>query len=162
MVTAAGRILSELVNTYDAQRRISMVLPQLAKPGISEELKTAIDAHIKHTDERLAVIEKITAYLGHTVLHATTGLLLGDEEKAQEFRRALSLSASFISALEKVEFPHAESYSSEQEWEIATTGRMLGWAHDPNNAAIASLIEEILKDEKFIKAAASSKLSTPQ
>ncbi|MEO7098506.1 MAG: hypothetical protein ABI162_04030 [Luteolibacter sp.] len=161
MVTAAGRVLSELVNIYDKQRRIAMVLPQLAKPGISAELRTAIGAYIKHADERMAVVEKITTYLGHTVLHATTGLLLGDEGKAQEFRRALSLSAALISALEKVEFPHVESYSSEEEWEAATSARLLGWANDPDNAAIANLIAEILRDEKFVEAATISRLSTP-
>ncbi len=154
MVNDAGRLLAELVNVYDGQRRIAILLPQLVKEGISPELNAAIDLYIKQTDGCMAVIEKITAYLGQTVLHTTSGLLLGDDEKAQEFDRALSLTATLMKIVEKVQFPHIESHDNHEQWEAVAGCHLLGWAQDPDSVEISDFIRDILDHETFLKMAA--------
>jgi len=139
----AGSVLSELAELYDVGKRIAKVLPRMLKAGLSDELRNAMSAHSRKTNNRLEVIARISGLFDQ----ATSEHLPEDGGRALDFGTALYYSSALISVLEGVEFPKISSYDRQQDWEIATFGRLLEWAQQFDCAEGADFLEEILKEE---------------
>lgn len=133
--------LDELSDMYDAEHRIIQALPKLAKAATSEELKTAFLTHLEETKGQVVKLESVFAAFGEKAkgkkCKATVGLLEEGDEIASENKGEPTINAALISAGQKVEHYEIASYGCLHEW-----AKLLG-----NNAA-ATLIEEILKQEK--------------
>ena len=51
--------MDELADMYDAEKRIVKALPKLAKAATSEQLKAAIQAHLKETEGHVTKLEQV-------------------------------------------------------------------------------------------------------
>ncbi len=140
----AGRVLSDLADLYVTESRIAAVLPRMLKGGLSDELRKAMSAHSRKTNDRLEVIARISSLFCQSV----SQLLPEDGGRMAGFGTALLYSTALISILEGVDFPKINSYGRQQDWERATFDRLLEWAGQFDSAEGADFLEEILKEEE--------------
>ena len=133
--------MDELADMYDAEKRIVKALPKLAKAATSEDLKAAIQAHLKETEGHVTKLEQVFKSFNEKAkgktCEATVGLLKEGDEIAADFKGSPAINAALISAAQKVE-----------HYEIASYGCLHEWAGLLGNAEAAELLEEILNEEK--------------
>jgi ferritin-like metal-binding protein YciE len=141
MKTLKDLFLEELKDMYDAEHRIIKALPKLAKSATCEKLKTAFLAHLEETKGQVTKLEKIFQTIGETPKRvkckATVGLLEEGDEIALDNKGEPTNNAALISAGQKVE-----------HYEIASYGCLHEWAGLLGNNEAASLLKEILEQEK--------------
>src|SRR6188474_673637 len=94
--------LNELADIYDAERRIVKALPKMAKAATSEDLKKAIQKHLKETEGHVKKLEQVFASFdlkakGKTC-EATIGLLEEGDEIALEFKGSPAINAALVAA----------------------------------------------------------------
>jgi ferritin-like metal-binding protein YciE len=130
----------ELKDTYDAEKQLTKALPKLVKKAANEELRTALDDHLRETEQHVQRLEDIFEQLGMPARGKTcTGMqnlikegntMIGEaEEPARD--------AVMIAAAQKVE-----------HYEIAAYGTMRTWANQLGKTDIAALLEDTLEEEK--------------
>jgi ferritin-like metal-binding protein YciE len=133
--------LDELADMYDAERRIVKALPKLAKAATCEKLKEGFLNHLKETQGHVTKVERVFQCFGEKAkgktCEAIVGLLKEGDEIAADFKGSPAINAALISAGQKVEHYEMASYGCLHEW-----AGMLG------NEEAASIIEEILDEEK--------------
>jgi ferritin-like metal-binding protein YciE len=141
MKTLKDLFLAELKDMYDAEHRIIKALPKLAKAATCEKLKAAFLAHLEETKGQVTKLEQVFQSVGETAkakkCEATVGLLKEGDEIAADNKGEATINAALISAGQKVE-----------HYEIASYGCLHEWAGLLGNQEAASLIEEILDEEK--------------
>ncbi len=141
MKTLKDLFLDELADMYDAEKRILKALPKLAKAATSDDLKEAIQAHLKETEGHVTKLEQVFQSLDEKptgkTCEATVGLLKEGDEIAAEFKDSPAINAALISAAQKVE-----------HYEIASYGCLHEWAGLLGNDEAAALLEAILDEEK--------------
>jgi len=140
--------LDELADMYDAERRIVKALPKLARAATCGDLKKVILAHLKETEGHVKKLEQVFQSFDQKAkgktCEATIGLLAEGDEIAAEFKGSPAINAALISAAQKVE-----------HYEMASYGCLHEWAGLLGNEKAASLLQEILDQEK----AANEKLT---
>jgi ferritin-like metal-binding protein YciE len=133
--------LDELADMYDAERRIVKALPKLAKAATCEKLKEGFLNHLKETQGHVTKVERVFQSFGEKAkgktCEATVGLLKEGDEIAADFKGSPAINAALISAGQKVEHYEMASYGCLHEW-----AGMLG------NEEAASILKEILDEEK--------------
>jgi ferritin-like metal-binding protein YciE len=148
MKTLKNLFLDELADMYDAEQRIVKALPKMAKAATCDDLKGAIQAHLKETKGHVTKLEQVFASFDQKAkgktCEATVGLLKEGDEIAAEFKGSPAINAALISAAQKVE-----------HYEMASYGCLHEWAGLLGNEKAAGLLEEILAEEK----AANEKLT---
>jgi ferritin-like metal-binding protein YciE len=148
MKTLKDLFLDELADMYDAERRIVKALPKMAKAATCDDLKKAIQSHLKETEGHVKKLEKVFQSFDEKAkgktCEATVGLLEEGDEIAAEFKGSPAINAALISAAQKVE-----------HYEMASYGCLHEWAGLLGNEEAAGLLEEILGEEK----AANEKLT---
>lgn len=141
MKTLQDLFLEELADMYDAEKRIVKALPKLAKATSCEKLKAAFQNHQKETEGQIQKLEQVFQAFGEKAkgqpCEATIGLLKEGDEIAADFKGSPALDAALICAAQKVE-----------HYEIASYGCLHAWATRLGNDEAASLLEEILEEEK--------------
>jgi len=141
MKTLKDLFLDELADMYDAERRIVKALPKMAKAATCPKLKKVILAHLKETEGHVTKLEQVFQSFDQKVhgktCKATMGLLEEGDEIAAGFKGSEAINAALISAAQKVEHHEMSSYGCLHEW-----AGLLG------NKQAASLLEEILDEEK--------------
>jgi ferritin-like metal-binding protein YciE len=139
--TLKDLFLEELADMYDAEHRIVKALPKLAKAATCEKLKAAFLSHMKETEGHVAKLEQVFQAFDEKPkakkCKATVGLLEEGDEIASDNKGEPTINAALISAGQKVE-----------HYEIASYGCLHEWAGLLGNTKAASLIEEILDEEK--------------
>ncbi len=141
MKTLKHLFLNELADMYDAERRIVKALPKMAKAATCDELKAAIQSHLKETEGHVTKLERVFQCFdvkakGQTC-EATVGLLAEGDEIAAEFKGSPAINAALVAAAQKVE-----------HYEMASYGCLHEWAGLLGNPEAAGLLEEILDEEK--------------
>jgi ferritin-like metal-binding protein YciE len=141
MKTLKDLFLNELADMYDAERRIVKALPKMAKAATCDELKAAIQSHLKETEGHVKKLEQLFQCFdvkakGQTC-EATVGLLAEGDEIAAEFKNSPAINAALIAAAQKVE-----------HYEMASYGCLHEWAGLLGNPEAAGLLQEILEEEK--------------
>ncbi len=141
MKTLKDLFLNELADMYDAERRIVKALPKMAKAATCDELKAAIQSHLKETEGHVKKLEQVFQCFdvkakGQTC-EATVGLLAEGDEIAAEFKGSPAINAALIAAAQKVE-----------HYEMASYGCLHEWAGLLGNPEAAGLLQEILDEEK--------------
>ena len=120
-------------------------LPKLAKAATCEKLKAALLAHLKETEGHVTKLEQVFQSLAQKakgkMCKTTVALLEDGGDIAGEFKGSPAINAALISAAQKVE-----------HHEIATYGALHEWAVLLGNSQTASLLEEILGEEKAANA----------
>ena len=139
--TLKDLFLNELADMYDAEKRIVKALPRMAKAATCRDLKSAIEGHLQETRDHVAKLEQVFLCFdvkakGKTC-EATKGLLEEADEIAVEFKDSPALNAGIISVAQKVE-----------HYEIASYGCLHEWAVLLEEKKAASLLEQILDEEK--------------
>ncbi|MEQ1841465.1 MAG: ferritin-like domain-containing protein [Verrucomicrobiales bacterium] len=141
MNTLKTLFLAELADIYDAEKRISKALPKMAKAATCNDLKAAFAGHLEETKGHITKLEEVFACFdlkAHgATCEATVGLLKEGEEIADEFKGSPAINAALIAAAQKVE-----------HYEMATYGCLHEWAELLGSRKAASLLKEILKEEK--------------
>jgi ferritin-like metal-binding protein YciE len=141
MKTLKDLFLDELADMYDAERRIVKALPKLAKAATCEKLKEALLTHLKETEGHVTKVERVFQCFDEKAkgktCEATVGLLKEGDEIAADFKGSPAINAALISAGQKVE-----------HYETASYGCLHEWAGVLGNQEAASILEEILEQEK--------------
>ena len=141
MKTLKNLFLDELADMYDAEKRIAKALPKMAKAATGTDLKGAILSHLKETESHVTKLEQVFQSFDEKAkgktCEATVGLLQEGDEIAAEFKGSPAINAALISAAQKVE-----------HYEMASYGCLHEWAGLLGNTEAASLLEEILGEEK--------------
>jgi ferritin-like metal-binding protein YciE len=141
MKTLKDLFLNELADMYDAERRIVKALPKMAKAATCEDLKGAIQSHLKETEGHAKKLEQVFQSFGvkakGQTCEATVGLLKEGDGIAADFKGSPAINAALISAAQKVE-----------HYEMASYGCLLEWAGLLGNKEAAGLLQEILDEEK--------------
>lgn len=138
----------QLKDLYYAEKHLTKALPKMSKKASSEELKTAIDEHLKETENQVKRLEKVFKSIGMEPktkkCPAMDGLIEEGKEMMQEEAEPSVMDAGLIAAAQKVEHYEIASYGC-----LKTYANMLGYEE------AAELLEETLDEEKN----ADSKLS---
>ena len=133
--------LDELEDMYDAERRIVKALPKVAKAATCDDLKAAIQSHLKETEGHVKKLEEVFESFDEKAkgktCEATVGLLEEGDEIASAFKGSPAINAALISAAQKVE-----------HYEMASYGCLHEWAGLLGNEEAARLLQEILGEEK--------------
>jgi ferritin-like metal-binding protein YciE len=141
MKTLRDLFLAELADMYDAEQRVVKALPKLAKAATCRDLQKALLTHLHETEGHVTKLERVFKSFGEkprgTKCEATVGLLKEGGELAKENKGSPTINAAIISAGQKVE-----------HHEIAAYGCLLDWATLLGKSEAASLLEEILEQEK--------------
>jgi ferritin-like metal-binding protein YciE len=141
MKTLKNLFLDELADMYDAEQRIVKALPKMAKAATCDDLKGAIQAHLKETEGHVTKLEQVFASFDQKAkgktCEATVGLLKEGDEIAAEFKGSPAINAALISATQKVE-----------HYEMASYGCLHEWAGLLGNEEAAGLLKGILGEEK--------------
>jgi ferritin-like metal-binding protein YciE len=113
----------------------------MAKAVTCPDLRAAIQSHLKETEGHVKKLEEVFQSFDEKAkgqpCEATVGLLEEGDEIAKEFKGSQALNAALIAAAQKVE-----------HYEIATYGCLHEWAGLLENPRAATLLQEILDEEK--------------
>jgi|GEM_PF-93944 len=130
-----------LKDIYWAEKALTKALPRLAKKATSEDLKDAIEGHLKETEGHVQKVEQTFDVIGKKAVakkcEAMDGLIKEGDVIMKETEDGAMRDAGIIAAAQKVE-----------HYEIATYGTLKTYAHILGLDGAASLLEEILDEEK--------------
>jgi ferritin-like metal-binding protein YciE len=141
MNTLKDLFQEQLQDMYDSEQRITKALPKLIEAATCNELKSALQTHLEETKGQIETLEKVFESFDlkakSTKCPAMVGLLEEGEELVSDNKKSPSINAAIICAAQKVE-----------HYEIATYGCLHAWATSLGNSRAASLLKEILNEEK--------------
>jgi ferritin-like metal-binding protein YciE len=134
--------IDELKDIYWAEKHLAKALPKMIKGATSEELKSAIEAHLTETENHITRLEEAFMSIGEKAVavkcEAMAGLLKEGEEIISETEKgSLTRDVGIISAAQKVEHYEIASYGT-----LRTLAGVLGY----NKAA--ELLDATLQEEK--------------
>jgi ferritin-like metal-binding protein YciE len=132
--------LDELADMHNAEKQLTKALPKMIKAANSEELKAAIQSHLKETEGHVKRLEDIFKALDEKLKQKTCAAMKGILEEAsellQEQKGKSSLDAAIIAAGQKVE-----------HYEIASYGTVRAWAEQMGHDEAVELLQETLDEE---------------
>jgi ferritin-like metal-binding protein YciE len=138
----------ELKDIYWAEKALTKAIPKMIKNTTSEELKEALNKHLRETEEQVKRVEKIFERMGEKPVaqkcEAMDGLIKEGEELIEDTDKGPMRDAGIISAGQKIE-----------HYEIASYGTLRQFAETIGLKDAAELLEQTLSEEK----AADQKLS---
>jgi len=140
VATMENLFLDEIRDLYDAEKQLTKALPKMAKAASSEELKQAIEEHLRETENQVERLEQVFEMLDQKATGKKCAAMAGLIKEGEEVIASTSDSvrdAGIIAAAQKVEHYEMSGYGSAR-----TFAQMLG--HDE----AASLLEETLEEEK--------------
>jgi ferritin-like metal-binding protein YciE len=132
--------LDELSDLYSAEKQLTKALPKMLKAAHSDELKKAIESHLKETEGHVDRLEEIFQALDEKLKRKTCaameGLVKEASELLQEQKGKSSLDAAIIAAAQKVE-----------HYEIASYGTVRSWAEQMGHEEAVELLKATLEEE---------------
>lgn len=139
--TLQSLFLEQLEDMYDSEQRITKALPKMIEAATCQELKSALESHLKETEGQIEKLERVFAAFDETAsgtkCDAMTGILSEGESMVKKHKKSTTINAAIIAAGQKVE-----------HYEIATYGTLKAWAISLGNNEAANLLGEILEQEK--------------
>lgn len=138
-----------LRDMYYAEKKLTRILPKMAKKATSEELADAFTSHAEETQGHVDRIERIFGMLDKTPrakkCEALEGLSKEGDHVMAEADAESVMDAGLIAAAQAVE-----------HYEIARYGTLIAWADEIGLSDAVKLLEASLAEEK----AADEKLSS--
>lgn len=137
--------LNELGRMKNAEEKLALALPLIAKAAHAVNLKQLVEAHRKETKGHAETIQTIADNLGEDLprqtSHAMNGLIEGSVKTlAREFASP-ALDQALIGAAQKIE-----------HFEIAAYGTLCAWAEQMDLPHAFALLKSILDQEKLADA----------
>lgn len=137
-----------LRDMYYAEKKLTRILPKMAKKASSAELADAFTSHAEETQGHVVRIEKVFSLLDKTPrakkCEALEGLSKEGDHVMEEAEEDSIMDVGLIASAQTVE-----------HYEIARYGTLIAWAKEMGLTQAADLLEESLAEEK----AADEKLS---
>ena len=131
---------SELMDIYDAEKRLVRALPKIAKAASSEELRSAVEEHLEATKGHVQRLEQVFELFGFPAkakaCAAMKGLIEEGEETMGEDASEVFMDAALIGAAQRVE-----------HYEMAAYGTMRAMAEQLGHTKLAKLLQETLNEE---------------
>jgi ferritin-like metal-binding protein YciE len=141
MKTLTDLFLEELADVYDAERRIAAAIPKMIAAAASAELKSLFETHLAETEGHLRRVERVFKCFDRKpwskTSEAARGLLKEGDTLAGNFKGSSALDAALIAAAQKLE-----------HFEMASYGCLTTWAGLLDNGEAATILEEILEEER--------------
>jgi ferritin-like metal-binding protein YciE len=132
---------NELKDIYWAEKAIVKALPKMAKKATSQELIDALENHLTETEGQIQKLEQVFDVIGKRAqgkkCDAMAGILKEGDSILKETEEGAMRDAGIITACQKVE-----------HYEIASYGTLRTFADTLGISNAASLLEEILEQEK--------------
>lgn len=132
---------NELKDIYWAEKALTKALPKMAKNASSPELVEAIENHLAETEEQITKVEQVFELIDKKAVakkcEAMAGLIKEGEEIMKDTEKGPQRDAGIISAAQKVE-----------HYEIASYGTLRTFAQTLGLDDAATILEEILEEEK--------------
>jgi ferritin-like metal-binding protein YciE len=133
--------ISELRDTYDAERQILKALPRLVKAATTEDLRLAFETHLEETSTHIERLEEVFASLDERVrgkhCDGVAGILEEGKSILEEDFDEATMDAALIGAAQRVE-----------HYEMAAYGTLVAWAKAMGHDRAAGLLEKTLEEEK--------------
>lgn len=137
-----------LRDMYYAEKKLTRILPKMAKKANNAELADAFTSHAEETQGQVDRLEKVFALLDKTPrakkCEALEGLSKEGDHVMEEAEEDSVMDVGLIASAQAVE-----------HYEIARYGTLIAWAREMGLTEAAGLLEESLAEEK----AADKKLS---
>jgi ferritin-like metal-binding protein YciE len=130
-----------LQDIYYAEHKIADNLPTMADKASNRSLKDAFDTHLFETKEQIAKLEQVFEMLDHKPegekCEAMKGLIKEGEQLMKDTEEGATRDSALIAAAQKIE-----------HYEIASYGTLCHIAKILNHSQAATLLHEILEQEK--------------
>lgn len=143
----ADLYLEELRDVYDAEKKLSRVLPKLMRASTAPELQQAFKTHLQETKAQVIRLQKIFGRLGQSPegkkCRAMNGLVAESRDFLKEQSEPEVRDVGIITAAQKVEHYEIASYGC-----LATYAKLLGYEQDAQ-LLHQTLLEEKAADEKL-------------
>lgn len=132
---------SELMDIYDAEKRLVRALPKMAKAASSSELRSTIQEHLDATKGQVKRLEQVFDLFEFRVKArpclGMKGLIEEGEQVMDEDAEGSLMDAALIGAAQRVE-----------HYEMAAYGTARTLAEQLGNRQAADLLQETLDEEK--------------
>ena len=134
--------IDELKDIYWTEKHLTSALPKMAKAATSNELRSAIENHLRETENHVSRLEQVFEVIGEKAVakkcEAMAGLIKEGEEIISETEKgSITRDAGIISAAQKVE-----------HYEIATYGTLRSLAGVLGHDEAIELLQATLSEEK--------------
>jgi ferritin-like metal-binding protein YciE len=140
--------IDELRDAYHAEKQLTKALPKLAKASTAPELRKALEAHLKETENQVKRLEQIFETLDEPAkpkpCAGMAGIIEEGSEMIKEEDKGAALDAGIIAGAQRAE-----------HYEMAAYGSLIAWATALGHDDVLELLEATLEEEK----AADEKLS---
>ena len=132
---------NELKDIYWVEKALVKAIPKMTKKATAAELVEGLEKHLEETEGHVEKVERVFNVLGKKPIgkkcEAMDGILTEGEEIMKQCDEGAMRDAGIISAAQKVE-----------HYEIASYGTLCAFAKTLGNDEVASILEEILEEEK--------------
>ena len=133
--------IEELKDLYSAENQITKALPKMAKAAKSQELRAALEHHLKETQGHIKRLERAFEILGMKPTSKTCegikGVLEEGTEMLHETDEGDVRDQAIIAGGQRVE-----------HYEMAAYGTVRSYAERLDKKQVADLLEETLEEEK--------------
>lgn len=140
MKTLEHLFLDELARRHDAERRLVLAVPKLARAATSPTLQQFLQSRWKEAQTHVKQVEHVFRLFGRPAAgkecEATTALLADADKIALNFQGLPVFNAALICSFEKIALSGLASYGSLREW-----AALLG------NKAAAVILQSLLDEE---------------
>jgi ferritin-like metal-binding protein YciE len=147
--TLHDAFVNELRDLYNAEKQLTRALPKMANAATAAPLIDAFGSHLQETMEHIERLEQVFDSIGETArgkqCEGIAGILEEGKEIMSEDLDDAAMDAALIAAAQRAE-----------HYEIAAYGTVVAWAQAMGHDQAASLLQEILDEEK----AADEKLTS--
>jgi ferritin-like metal-binding protein YciE len=147
--TLHDAFLDELRDAYDAEKQLTKALPKLAKAASNPTLRDAFETHLEETQGHVEKLEQVFESLDEKVrgkhCDGIAGIIEEGKSVMEEDFDDATMDACLIASGQRAE-----------HYEMAAYGTLVAWAEAMGHSEAATLLQEILDEEK----AADEKLSS--
>lgn len=135
-------LVTEIRDLYDAEKRLTKAIPRMSKKASNRELKTALNDHLKETQQQVRRLERAFRHLGETprgkACAGMRGIVEeGDEHVGEEYGDPSLRDTMIIGSAQRVEHYEMAAYMG-----AISHARLLGLDQ------VKDLLEETLAEEK--------------
>ncbi|HUR21721.1 MAG TPA: ferritin-like domain-containing protein [Vicinamibacterales bacterium] len=139
--TLHDAFITELRDTFDAEKQILKALPKMVKAASSAKLRAALEAHGKQTRGQVTRLEKVFKTLKQPVkgkhCDGMAGILKEGASVLEENHDPTTMDACIIASAQRVE-----------HYEMAAYGTLVAWSRMVGTPAISKLLQSTLLEEK--------------